>query len=162
MTVKTLITNSVKETIAVGERLGSFLSAGDFIALVGDLGSGKTQFAKGVAAGLAIDPTIPITSPTYTLVNIYKGRLPLYHFDLYRLHGDQDIIDLGFEEYFYGNGVCLVEWAERLKDALPEEHLEVVLTHAGNEQRCLTFTPSGERAVEIIEQLFAEDNKKMF
>lgn len=152
--VKVLFSNSVLETIALGERLGSLLSSGDFIALTGDLGSGKTQFAKGIAAGLAVDPSVPVTSPTYTLVNIYKGRFPLYHFDLYRLHGDQDIVDLGFEEYFYGRGVCLVEWAERLNDLLPEERLEVALSHAGDECRRFTFTPFGDRACEIVERLF--------
>lgn len=152
--VKVLFSKSVLETIALGERLGSLLSSGDFIALTGDLGSGKTQFAKGIAAGLAVDPSVPVTSPTYTLVNIYKGRFPLYHFDLYRLHGDQDIVDLGFEEYFYGRGVCLVEWAERLNDLLPEERLEVALSHAGDECRRFTFTPFGDRAYEIVERLF--------
>ena len=84
--IKTLITNSVLETVALGERLGALLTTGDFIALVGELGTGKTQFAKGVAVGLAVDASVPITSPTYTLMNVYIGRLSLYHFDLYRLH----------------------------------------------------------------------------
>jgi tRNA threonylcarbamoyladenosine biosynthesis protein TsaE len=160
--VRSVITRSVEETIAVGEQLGMLLEKGDFIALTGDLGSGKTHFARGIAAGLAVDPSIPITSPTYTLMNVYSGRVPLYHFDLYRLHGGQECIDLGFEEYFYGNGVCVVEWAERLKEELPEERLEILFTHADDERRSLMFTPSGERALYLIQDLFADENKKMF
>ena len=160
--VKTLITNGVSETIAWGERLGALLTRGDFIALVGELGSGKTQFAKGVAVGLAVDASIPVTSPTYTLMNAYSGRLSLYHFDLYRLHGDQDVVDLGFDEYFGGDGVCLVEWAERLVDEMPDARLEIALTNAGGERRYLAFHPHGERATDIVRKLFADENKKKF
>ena len=155
--IKTLITNSVLETVALGERLGALLTTGDFIALVGELGTGKTQFAKGVAVGLAVDASVPITSPTYTLMNVYTGRLSLYHFDLYRLNGDQDIIDLGFDEYFGGDGVCLVEWAERLVDEMPGERLVITLTNAGDERRRLDFNPRGDRARDIVRKLFTDE-----
>lgn len=146
----------------MGTRLGALLNGGDFIALSGDLGAGKTHFAKGIATGLGVDPAVPITSPTYTLLNIYSGRIPFYHFDLYRLHGDQDILDLGFEEYFYGNGVCVVEWAERLRELLPPEHLMVTMAHAGENSRIFTLTPSGKRAWEIAHLLAAPGSEKMF
>ena len=90
------------------------MQAGDFIALSGELGSGKTRFVRGVAEGLTVDPATQITSPTYSLLHIYTGRLPLYHFDLYRLAGDADVAELGFAEFFFGDGVSLVEWADRL------------------------------------------------
>ena len=158
----TIVSKDVEETIALGKRLGGLLKAGDFLALTGDLGAGKTQFAKGIALGLGVDSSIPITSPTYTLLNIYSGRVPFYHFDLYRLHGGQDLLELGFEEYFYGNGICLVEWAERLLDMLPEEHLSITLSHVGDNDRNLSFVPSGDRAAELIRLLMAGDNEKMF
>ncbi len=148
-------TNCPEETAAFGASLAQILVPGDFIALIGDLGAGKTQFARGVAAGLRVDLSIPITSPTYTLLNIYQGRLPLYHFDLYRLQGDQDVVDLGFAEYFYGEGVCLVEWAERLAGELPEEHLSISFSHSGDDTRVLDFKASGQRAEDILRKLFA-------
>jgi tRNA threonylcarbamoyladenosine biosynthesis protein TsaE len=119
------------------------VGAGDFIALTGELGSGKTHFARGVAAGLGIEPSVPVTSPTYTIMNLYKGRLPLYHFDLYRLAGEQDAADLGFEEYFYGDGVCLVEWAERWQDILPDERLTVFFEYLDDNGRSISFEPRG-------------------
>lgn len=149
------ITRCAEETVRWGERLGRLLDTGDFIALTGDLGSGKTQFARGVAAGLAVAPGVPVTSPTYTLVNIYEGRLPLYHFDLYRLGGDNDVAELGFEEYFYGTGVCLVEWAERLQGEMPGERLDVSFTHGGGDERRLEFVPWGERYEQLLRELFA-------
>ena len=124
-------------------------SAGDFIALTGELGSGKTRFAQGVAVGLGIDPAVPVTSPTYTLMNMYAGRLPFYHFDLYRLTGDQDVAELGFEEYFYGSGVCIVEWAERLNHLIPEERLSVVFTSLGDTVRSISFESHGARYQEF-------------
>ena len=125
-------------------------SAGDFIALTGELGSGKTHFTRGVAAGLGIAPSVPVTSPTYTLVNTYAGRLQLHHFDLYRLAGKSDVIELGFEEYFYGSGVCVVEWAERLRDLLPVERMSVTFTYLDENARTVTFAPHGARYEKVI------------
>jgi tRNA threonylcarbamoyladenosine biosynthesis protein TsaE len=147
-------TRSAAETSALGRRLGELLQPGDFVALTGELGAGKTQFAGGVALGLAVDPALPVTSPTYTLMNVYPGRCPLYHFDLYRLAGDDDVADLGFAEYFHGDGVCLVEWAERLSVEMPAERLTVCFHHAGDDQRRLDFAASGDRYREITDMLF--------
>jgi tRNA threonylcarbamoyladenosine biosynthesis protein TsaE len=149
----TVISGSAAETVALGERLGALLGEGEFIALTGELGSGKTQFARGVAAGIGVDRAVPVTSPTYTLMNIYHGRLPLYHFDLYRLVGDQDVADPGFEEYFYGSGVCLVEWAERLGCLLPEERLTVLFDYLDDSSRKISFEPYGERYEEIVKNM---------
>ncbi|WP_460597452.1 tRNA (adenosine(37)-N6)-threonylcarbamoyltransferase complex ATPase subunit type 1 TsaE [Geomonas sp. Red276] len=150
----TVETSSERETVELGERLGRLLEPGDFVALVGELGAGKTQFAKGVAAGLAVDPGTPVTSPTYTILNIYQGRIPLYHFDLYRLAGPEDIDSLGFEEYFDGDGACLVEWAERLEGELPEGTLTVSLSHAGGDARRIAFAAEGGRGAALVAGLF--------
>jgi len=147
-------TKSGAETVELGARLGRVLAPGDFIALVGELGAGKTQFAKGIALGLEVDPGTPVTSPTYTILNIYQGRLPLYHFDLYRLHGPEEVEDLGFEEYFSGDGACVVEWAERLGEDMPEQVLTVSLSHAGAEERRVCFDAAGPRARTVLRALF--------
>jgi tRNA threonylcarbamoyladenosine biosynthesis protein TsaE len=150
--VRTVVTCSVAETEALGAALATYLVAGDFIALHGELGAGKTCFVRGVAVGLEVDPTMYVTSPTYTLLNIYRGRLPLYHFDLYRLGGDE-VAELGFEEYFYGDGVCFVEWAERLGGDQPEERLEIAFYHAEDDSRRVQFIPFGSRYAQIVEGL---------
>lgn len=150
----TVSTESAAETAELGMRLGRLLMRGDFIALTGELGSGKTQFAGGVAQGLGVDPAVPVTSPTYTLMNIYEGRVSLYHFDLYRLAGDDDAAELGFAEYFYGDGVCLVEWAERLQDEMPAERLTIGFSHGGDDVRRIDFAPSSTRYRELVAELF--------
>lgn len=152
-----LVTKSGAETVELGARLGRLLAPGDFIALTGELGAGKTQFAKGIAAGLQVDPGTPVTSPTYTILNIYQGRLPLYHFDLYRLHGPEEIAELGFEEYFSGAGACVVEWAERLAEEMPAQVLTVSLSHAGAEGRTVCFAATGPRAAALLEALLGAD-----
>ena len=155
MTSWAVVTRSSDETLRLGHNLGSLLHKGDFIALVGDLGSGKTQFAKGIAAGLKVDGSSAITSPTYTLLNTYNGRLPLYHFDLYRLSGDADIAELGFAEYFYGDGISLVEWADRLQEEMPEELLTVVFRYEGEECRRIAFSATGAHYEELLSELSA-------
>jgi len=149
----TVTSGSTTETVALGARLGSLMREGDFIALTGELGSGKTQFARGVAVGVGVDPAVPVTSPTYTLMNLYQGKFPLYHFDLYRLTGSREAGELGFEEYFYGSGVCLVEWAERLGEFLPEERLTVRFGYLDDNRRRISLEPSGERYEEIVRNL---------
>ena len=148
-----VVTNSGAETVELGAKLGRLLAPGDFVALVGELGAGKTQFAKGIALGLEVDHDTPVTSPTYTILNIYQGRIPLYHFDLYRLHGAEEVAELGFEEYFFGAGACVVEWAERLGEEMPAQVLTVSLSHAGAEERSVSFSAVGPRATELLEAL---------
>ena len=113
------ITRSPEETEALGKRLAQLLVPGDIIAYSGDLGAGKTAFTRGVAAGLGV--TESVTSPTYTIVNEYlSGRLPLFHFDMYRLSSSDDLFDIGWEDYLLRGGVCAVEWSENVEDALEE------------------------------------------
>ncbi len=114
------ITNSEEETLALGRELGQAAKAGQVFALEGDLGVGKTVFAKGFAEGLGIEEAV--VSPTFTIVQIYEsGRLPLYHFDVYRIEEPEEMDEIGYEEYFFGGGVCLVEWANQLPEIMPEE-----------------------------------------
>ena len=118
------ISKSEEETVQLGMRLARLLNKGDIICLFGELGAGKTIFTKGIAKGLNIDSK-DIISPTFVLLNEYRGRWPLYHFDLYRLEDPQQILAIGYEEFFFGNGVTVVEWADRLKTLLPKEYLAV-------------------------------------
>jgi len=156
-----LVSNSVEETVALGRELGKRLMPGDFIALIGDLGSGKTHFVQGVAEGDDMPAEVCVTSPSYTLLNEYSGRVPLYHFDLYRLHGDGDIQELGFEEYFYGDGVCLVEWAERLDQELPEENLKIVFSQLDETSRKIDFFCNGSRYELLVRDLFSKRGKSI-
>ena len=130
------ITNSPAETEAVGAALGAIIPAGTVLAYRGDLGAGKTAFTRGLARGLGY--TEPVTSPTYTIVNEYLGgRLPLFHFDMYRLRSSDDLWDIGWEDYLDRNGVCAVEWSENVEDAL-EGAISVTIEKTGEESRCIT------------------------
>ena len=112
-------THSAQETFALGKKVGENAAAGQVYALTGDLGVGKTVFTQGLAAGLGI--TEPVNSPTFTILQIYdEGRLPFYHFDVYRIGDISEMEEIGYEEFFYGEGVCLIEWAELVEEILPE------------------------------------------
>lgn len=114
-----ITTHSANETQALGQKLASRLAPGDVIAYFGDLGAGKTAFTRGLAQGLGI--TDPVTSPTYTIVNEYlSGRIPLFHFDMYRLSSSDELFDIGWEDYLSRGGVCAVEWSENVEDALQD------------------------------------------
>lgn len=110
--------HSEEETRRIARELGQQAEAGEIYCLDGDLGTGKTVFAKGFAEGLGVRETV--TSPTFTLVREYKGRIPLYHFDVYRIGDSEELLELGYEDYFFGEGVCLIEWPERISELLPE------------------------------------------
>jgi tRNA threonylcarbamoyladenosine biosynthesis protein TsaE len=145
----TLFSLSPQETHHMGECLGESLSAGRLVALSGDLGAGKTCLVQGIARGLKVQNRY-ITSPTFTIINEYKGTVPVYHFDVYRLSGPQEMEDLGYEEYFYGEGVTLVEWAEKIEKILPEDHVKITLEHQGPEIRKLTFSACGKESRKIL------------
>lgn len=153
MTTTVLQTNSPTETWSLGKIIAKLLLPGDVICLNGDLGAGKTALSQGIAAGLGINE--PVTSPTFTLINEYQGGLPLYHFDVYRLGGPEDMEDLGYEEYFYGQGVCLIEWANLVKDVLPAERLEIsIVPHESLEEvRIVNILPMGSRYHLLVEEL---------
>lgn len=119
-------TNSPEETYALARRLGEQAQPGTVYTLTGDLGVGKTVFAQGLAKGLGIEEAI--NSPTFTIVQVYdEGRLPFYHFDVYRIGDIEEMDEIGYEDYFYGEGVCLVEWAELIEELLPEKRVDLVI-----------------------------------
>ncbi len=145
-------TSSEAQTLELGVQLGRLLEQPALILLQGDLGAGKSVFARGIARGLGVAPEIPITSPTFTLMNHYRARFDLYHFDLYRLSDPDELIELGFDDFAHGNGVALVEWPERLgDDSTPGLWIE--LQHLGNEQRRITFTAKSAAAKKLLSAL---------
>lgn len=117
------VSNSPEDTRAFAADMAKRLSAGDVLCLYGDLGAGKTAFVQGLAKGLGIDE--PITSPTFTIVNEYEGRLPLYHFDVYRIADSDEMYEVGFDEYVYGEGVSVIEWPQLIADILPERRFNI-------------------------------------
>ena len=122
-------TNSAEETFALGKKLGEEAGAGAVYTLNGDLGVGKTVFAQGFAEGLGI--TGAVNSPTFTILQVYEeGRLPLYHFDVYRIEDPEEMYEVGFDDYLYGQGVCLIEWAEMVAEMLPEDYTAVTIVKA--------------------------------
>lgn len=131
---------SPEQTRQVGKKLSAVLLAGDTVLLVGDLAAGKTEFVKGIAEGLEVGERV--TSPTFSLLHIYQGKLPIYHFDLYRLQRPEELQQIGFEEY--GDGVTLVEWPDRFPAEMPEEHIAVELSPGElPEERVLKITSVG-------------------
>ncbi len=119
-------THSAAETFAVGERLGREAAAGQILCLEGDLGAGKTVLAQGIAAGLGIDE--PVNSPTFTILQVYDGgRLPLYHFDAYRLEEPEELYEIGYEEYFFGQGLTVVEWPSQIAELIPEDAVRITI-----------------------------------
>ncbi len=149
------ISTSVSATLKIGRAIAANLAAGDILLVSGQLGSGKTVLVKGMAEGLGV-PRDKIVSPTFTLIREYPGELPLYHFDLYRLSREQDILALGPEEYFYGSGVCAIEWPERLGSLLPPEHLAIRLSVLDTRARGITFHASGRRYTVLMEKVHAD------
>ena len=152
----TVTTRSVEETVGLGRRLGELLGAGDVIGLEGPLGAGKTYFVKGIAAGMGVSDTKEVRSPTFILVSEYEGRLRVYHVDAYRLGGAEDLEALGSRDFVFGEGVTLVEWADRVTESLPQERVTVKLEHAGTRERRVTFEGCGARAREIVRALRGE------
>jgi tRNA threonylcarbamoyladenosine biosynthesis protein TsaE len=134
--VKEIQTDSPEATQTFAQNWVADLAPGSVIALHGELGAGKTCFVQGLAQGLGVDQ--PVSSPTYTLVNEYAGRLSLYHLDLYRMHSEQEILDIGFDDYLEGNGITVIEWAERGASLLPPETFHVTLLPGDSEsERCI-------------------------
>ena len=135
-------TNSAAETWQLGEQIAKELKAGDVILLEGGLGAGKSELARGIARGLGVQETV--TSPSFTILNVYdSGRLPLYHFDWYRLESEEELYELGMDEYLGGDGVALVEWPERCPEAVPEQCLRIRLFPEGENTRRIETEAAG-------------------
>lgn len=148
-----IISCSRNETLTIAKLLAKNISPGDIVGLFGELGSGKTVFVKGLASGLGIQPD-QIISPTFILIRQYRGRLDLFHFDLYRLDTPDDILKLGYEEYFYGEGASVIEWAQRLGSLLPKEMLKIKIKILGKNKRCLEFSPGNKHYERLIKKTY--------
>jgi len=122
------------------------------VCLAGELGTGKTCLAQGIARGLGVPEDVYVTSPSFAVINEYLGRLPLFHVDLYRIEDPAELEGIGFEEIVYGDAVVVIEWADKFVDVLPEERLEIFLSFLDNDSRAITLTPLGPRARELAEQ----------
>lgn len=130
-----LIFSSAEETLQFGRELGKQLECGDLLCFEGDLGAGKTTLIKGIAVGAAGVHEREVTSPTFSYLHIYEGKVPVYHFDLYRLKNGKEFSALGFQEYLQGEGIACIEWAERIKELIPPHALHIRLEHDGEERR---------------------------
>lgn len=145
-------THSPSETRALGQRLARLLRPGDVLLLYGDLGAGKSELTRGIARGLGV--TGPVASPSFTILNVYdEGRIPLYHFDWYRLHGAEELYEMGMDEYLGGDGVAVVEWPSQCPEAIPETNLTVTLTPGEGDAREIEFAPRGGfRALNVEDE----------
>lgn len=148
------ISHSPAQTVRIGQRLGEQLQSGDLVLLLGDFGVGKTQLVRGVAQGLGA--TDLVTSPSFVLMNEYQaspehGRMRIYHVDLYRIEDPAEVTSIGLEEIWGGTGICLIEWADRARDWLPQEHLAIQMQHLSETKRILRFVPEGERYRNLVE-----------
>ncbi|MDY3555355.1 tRNA (adenosine(37)-N6)-threonylcarbamoyltransferase complex ATPase subunit type 1 TsaE [Gemmata sp. JC717] len=142
-------------TEAFGRKLGTLLFPGAVVALVGQMGAGKTHLTRAIAEGLSVKNPAAVNSPTFVLIQEYPARLPIYHFDTYRLSGPSEFAELGADEYLRGDGVCVIEWADKVETALPREHLRITIEIVSADRRRFHLTASGERHKALLNE-FAE------
>lgn len=138
----------------IGEKIGKLLKPNDVLALTGDLGAGKTMMTQSIARGMGIEDYI--TSPTFTIVQEYEGKLPLFHFDVYRIADEEEMYYLGFDEYLARGGVCIIEWANLIENILPKERLDIELLYTEKEGRNMRLTPHGSRYEDLVKELIEE------
>jgi len=148
-----VVSKSSRQTMGWGRKLAKLVQGGEIVGLVGELGTGKTCFVRGFAEGLEVGKDAWIRSPTFTLINEYHARLPIYHIDLYRIGARHELEGLNLREYLYSDGVSLIEWFENLPAADADEFLEIKIAHGGGSKRQLTFAGHGERYEEIVQKL---------
>lgn len=149
----TIRTNSAKETVRAGDKMGRILKKGDLVCLTGGLGTGKTAFTSGIAVALGIEGYI--TSPTFTIVNEYAGKIPLYHFDMYRINDPEEVYEIGFDEYLNNDGIVVIEWAETVKGILPQDNIWVDIKKdlkSGVDVRIISMDFLGDRYRSYEEQ----------
>ena len=142
---------NVEKTIELGFLIGSLLQNGDMVCLDGDLGAGKTHLSKGIAKGLDIDEEI--TSPNFTIVQEYEGRIPLYHFDVYRIADSEEMYNIGFDDYLNRNGAIVIEWSEIIRDILPSQRLDIEIIYAPEGGRYFTFNAYGKRHEQLLRDI---------
>ena len=144
------VIHSLAETESLGQRLGLLLFPGAVVALNGTLGAGKTHLTRAIAEGLYVRNPMAVTSPTFGLIHEYPARLPIFHFDAYRLSGPREFAELGSDEYLHGDGVCIIEWAEKIAEALPVEHLRIDIEPLNGESRQFTVNATGKRYERLL------------
>ena len=149
----TVTSRNPEETFLIGKIIGRNLIEKDVVALVGDLGTGKTCLTQGIARGLGVPDEYQITSPSFTLINEYQGRMMLYHFDLYRLSRASEMDDMGYEEYLFGEGVSVIEWADKVKGILPDETLFVLINYTDENERNIIISGQEKKIAIISEEL---------
>jgi tRNA threonylcarbamoyladenosine biosynthesis protein TsaE len=152
----TIITNGPEETKKIGEEVGKLSRPGDLLAFHGELGAGKTCFIQGISQQLEVKDYV--TSPSFTIINEYQGKIPIYHFDLFRLNNVEEILELGYEEYFYGEGLTVIEWAEKIEQLLPKEHLRIEIKFKDHFKRTISFIPQGNRFEKLLKELSKIEN----
>ncbi len=152
-----LRTNNASETIRIGKKIGSLLLPGDTVALVGELGAGKTQFIKGLAEGVGVGKPAYVTSPSFTLINEYVGKVRFYHIDLFRLKSEKEAEELGVEEYFQGGGITAIEWADKIPSLLPREILWISVGYTGEHTRSFEIVGKGKRYEDLINKFKISD-----
>ena len=143
-----IVLNSLEEAKKFGIKLGENLIVGDILCLNGNLGAGKTTLTKFIGLGLGVEEYI--TSPTFALINQYKGKIPVYHFDVYRLENVDELFDLGFDEYFYGSGVCIIEWADRIDKMIPKERIVIDIENGNNPNERILLLSGDEKRLEEL------------
>ena len=152
----TIITKSPGETKKLGKEVSKLVKPGDLLAFYGELGAGKTCFIQGISKGLEVKDYV--TSPSFTIINEYQGKIPIYHFDLFRLNNIEEIFELGYEEYFYGEGLTVIEWAEKIEKLLPKNHLKIDIKFKNCYERIFSFISQGDRFNKFLEELTKIEN----
>lgn len=151
-----VITKSPEETKKLGKKLGKLTKPGDLLAFYGELGAGKTCFIQGISQGLKVKDYV--TSPSFTIINEYKGKIPIFHFDLFRLNHAEEILELNYMEYFYGEGLTVIEWAEKIEAFLPQEHLKIDIKFKDHSQRIISLISQGDRFNRFLKELSKIEN----
>lgn len=151
-----IASGSAEETFALGRAVGKNAAEGDIFALSGELGAGKTCFTCGLARGIGVDEEYAIASPTFTLINEYPGRCRFYHFDVYRLNQIDELIDLGYDEYISAKGVIAIEWAEKIRSALPDDTIRVDFAYVDENKRIISISGPKKRVRELVKDIKGE------
>jgi tRNA threonylcarbamoyladenosine biosynthesis protein TsaE len=151
--MKKFVSKDINQTIKFGAKLGRLISKGDIFALTGELGSGKTTLVKGIAKGLGVKDAKYVNSPSFLIVKEYENKIPLYHFDIYRLDDPSSLDTVGYKDYFYGDGVTVIEWADKIRELLPDDYLDIRLSVTGEKQREIELTARGTRYENLLGRL---------
>ena len=151
---------SASETIRLGRRIGALLQPGDVVALAGELGAGKTHFIKGLAVGAGVGKPTYVSSPSFTLINEYHGKVPFYHIDLFRLESQREAEGLGLEDYLHGGGITAIEWADKIPSLLPGEMLLIDIVYSGKNTRSIEMIGKGKRYEELLKEFGMRNSER--